>query len=251
MRDALIVYFAASYPNANATLRFMRACRGDIIEIGIPFSDPVADGPVIQRAYAYALERGFRVRDAFEIVKKFKEDDDRSVVIMTYYNPVYTMGMREFLEAAAESGADGMLIVDLPSDSEEIPEYADICRDLNLSPVMLAAPNTSAERLSRMNEVADVIYLVSTYGVTGARKEIAKIAFDSLRRVKDAVDKPVIIGFGVSKKEHVESLMSAGADGVVVGSAVVDMINRNLNDVEKAEKLIKEFTESLKVKNRD
>jgi len=235
---SLVVFFTASYPSPEKTVEFMLTSSeagADVIELGIPFSDPVADGKTIQESYVRAL-KNFRVKQVFDVVRAFREESDKPVVIMSYFNPIYRMGVRDFVERAYSSGADAMLVVDLPYD--EADEYVDICSSIGMDTVFLAAPNTSEERLRAIDELSAFIYLVSTYGVTGERKEISPLAFEALKRVKNICKKPVAVGFGVSKADHVRQLIEAGADGVVVGSAFIRIINeKGGNAVEDIRKL--------------
>lgn len=238
---SLIVFFPAAYPSREKTLEFMLSANADVIELGIPFSDPVADGATIQKAYYEALKSGFRVRDVFWIAREFRKMDDRGLVLMSYYNPIYSLGAKEFVEKAYESGFDAILVVDLPFD--EAKEFVEICRTIGIGNVFLAAPNTSDERLAKIDELSCFVYLVSTYGVTGARERVSELAFEALRRAKRICRKPLAVGFGVSKREHVLELFNAGADAVVVGSAVVELINEFGGG---AKERIAEFTEKLR-----
>jgi tryptophan synthase alpha chain len=222
---SLIVFFTASYPSVDKCVEYMLTASqagADVIELGVPFSDPVADGRTIQESYFRAL-RHFKINQVFEITRKFRRETDTPLVIMSYYNPIYRKGVKEFVEKAYESGANAILVVDLPFDEAE--EFVEVCRKTGMENVFLAAPNTSEERLKAIDELSSFIYLVSTYGVTGEREKVSELAFKALRRVKEVCKKPVAVGFGVSKGEHVRQLINAGADGVVVGSAFIRLIN--------------------------
>lgn len=238
---SLIVFFPAGYPSKERTLDFMFLANADVIELGVPFSDPIADGATIQNAYYKALSRGFKVRDVFWIAKNFKQNDNRKLVLMSYFNPIYRIGVENFVEKAYESGFDAILVVDLPFD--EAKEFVEICRDFGIKNVFLSAPNTSEERIAKIDEFSEFVYLVSTYGVTGAREKVSNLAFEALKRVKKVCKKPVAVGFGVSKKEHVRALFDSGADGVVVGSALVKLIEEY---GERAGEKIAEFTSELR-----
>ncbi|MCS7119051.1 MAG: tryptophan synthase subunit alpha [Archaeoglobaceae archaeon] len=238
---SLIVFLPAGYPSKERTLEFMLSANADIFEIGIPFSDPIADGETIQNAYFKALSSGFRVDDVFWIARRFLEIDERDLILMSYFNPIYRHGLKKFVEKAYGSGFKAILVVDLPFD--EAGEFFDICRDFGIGNIFLAAPNTSEERLRIIDELSTFIYLVSTYGVTGEREKVSEIAFKALNNAKKVCKKPIAVGFGVSKKNHVDELFKAGADGVVVGSAVVKLIEEC---GERAEKEIAKFTSKLK-----
>ena len=246
-KPALIPFLTAGDPNANATLNFMLSLSDyvDVIELGIPFSDPMADGETIQKANVRALKSGIRVADVFEIVREFREHSEKPVVLMTYFNPVYRMGIGKFVRIAKEAGVNGMIIVDLPL--EEAYEYIKLCNKLNMGTIFLAAPNTSDERLRMIDEASSsFIYLISLYGTTGARDKIAETAFNLIRRAKDICSKPIAVGFGVSTADHIRSLLEAGADGVVVGSALVKIVEEFGEDADnELTKKIKELRKGL------
>lgn len=247
-KPALITFITAGDPHPRATLDFMLALDGyaDVIELGIPFSDPMADGETIQKANVRALKAGTKVGDVFEIVKEFREHSNTSVVLMTYYNPVYRMGVERFVRKANESGADGMIIVDLPIG--ESHEYLKICNECGMGTVFLAAPNTPDDRLKVIDEASSLfVYLISLYGTTGAREKISPFAFELLRRAKKVCRKPLAVGFGVSRSEHVRELLNAGADGVVIGSAIVELIEKyGENAAEHIEERVKELSSEIR-----
>ncbi len=224
---ALITFITAGDPNIKATLDFMLALdkHADVIELGIPFSDPMADGEVIQRAHHRALKAGTRVSDVFGLVKEFRKRSKTPLVLMTYYNPVYRRGIENFVSEARDSGVDAMIVVDLPL--EEANDYLEICERHDMGTIFLAAPNTSEERLKAIDEASSAfVYLISLYGTTGARERVSSLAFNLIKRAKKVCRKPVAVGFGVSKPEHARDLIKAGADGVVVGSALVEMVEK-------------------------
>ncbi len=245
IRPALITFITAGDPNIKATLDFMLALDkyADVIELGIPFSDPMADGRTIQKANVRALKAGTKVKDVFEIVKEFREHSDTPVVLMTYYNPVYRRGVDRFVKEAKDAGANGLIIVDLPV--EEASEYLNICEMYKIGTIFLAAPNTSDERLRLIDEASSAfVYLISLYGTTGARERVSELAFKLIKRAKRICRKPLAVGFGVSKAEHVSELLKAGADGVVVGSALVEIIEKYGEEAsEELKKKVKELKE--------
>jgi len=240
IKKSLIIFIPAGYPRKEKTVDFMLSANADVIELGVPFSDPVADGSAIQKAYFSAISNGFRLKDVFWIAEKFREQSDKKLVLMSYYNPIYRSGVRNFVERAFSAGVDAMLVVDLPFD--EAGSFLEICRDLGMKNVFLAAPNTAENRLKAIDKISEFIYLTSTYGVTGVRDKISDLAFKALKRAKNICKKPIAVGFGVSKREHVAQLFSAGADGVVVGSAIVRIIEQF---GESADDKIHDFTEKL------
>ncbi len=243
VKPALITFITAGDPNIKATLDFMLALDkyADVIELGIPFSDPMADGRTIQKANVRALKAGTKVKDVFEIVKEFREHSDTPVVLMTYYNPVYRRGVERFIKEAKDAGANGLIIVDLPV--EEASEYLNICEMYKMGTIFLAAPNTSDERLRLIDEASSAfVYLISLYGTTGARERVSELAFKLIKRAKRICRKPLAVGFGVSKAEHVSELLKAGADGVVVGSALVEIIEKYGEEAsEELKKKVKEL----------
>ncbi len=244
----LVTFITAGDPNPRLTLDYMLALEkySDVIELGIPFSDPMADGPTIQKANVRALKAGTKIRDVFEIVRKFREYSEKPVVLMTYYNPVYVRGVENFVIEAKESGASAMIVVDLPVEEGE--EYLKVCEKVGMDTVFLAAPNTSEERLRVIDEVSSAfVYLVSLYGTTGARDRIPETAFRLIERAKKVCRKPVCVGFGVSRKEHVRELINAGADGVVVGSAIVRLVEEfGENAADRIEEFVRELRGGLK-----
>ncbi|MCD6493724.1 MAG: tryptophan synthase subunit alpha [Archaeoglobaceae archaeon] len=240
---ALITFITAGDPNIKATLDFMLSLDkyADVIELGIPFSDPMADGEVIQKANYRALKAGTKVKDVFNVVKEFKEYSNTPVILMGYYNPVYKQGVERFVSKARDSGVDGTIIVDLPL--EEAEEYLNMCEKYDVGTIFLAAPNTPEDRLRIIDEVSSAfVYLISLYGTTGARDRIPETAFNLIKRAKKVCKKPLAVGFSVSKPGHVKELINAGADGVVVGSALVEVIEKHGEDAaEKLEEKVKEL----------
>jgi len=227
-RGSVIPYITAGDPDMEATLEFLQAVDefAGAIELGIPFSDPMADGKIIQDSHHRALRNGCTVNDVFSLLRKFRKLSDTPVVLMTYYNPVYVMGVKNFVENAKAGGADGILVVDLPvSHASELLEAA---RDASLRTVFLAAPNTPNERLREIDEASSgFVYLISLYGTTGARNEVPESAFRMIRRARGICQNLIAVGFGVSRREHVESMIKEGADGVVVGSALMKLVGEH------------------------
>ncbi|ROR32833.1 tryptophan synthase subunit alpha [Inmirania thermothiophila] len=222
-RTGLVPFLTAGDPDAETTLRALHAlvaAGADVVELGVPFSDPMADGPVIQRASERALAAGMTLRGVLELVRRFRESDaETPVVLMGYLNPVERMGYEAFAEAAAAAGADGVLTVDLPPEEGEGLFAA--LRARGLDPVLLAAPTTPPARLARIGaEGSGFLYYVSLKGVTGAAHLDPGAVAEGVARVRAAVDLPVAVGFGI---RDAASAARVGrlADAVVVGSAVV------------------------------
>lgn len=223
---ALVPFVTAGDPDLDTTealVLAMAEAGGDVIELGIPFSDPIADGPTNQRSSQRALEGGSSLRKILALVRKLRTHTEVPIVLMGYANPVLTMGTQAFASAAAEVGVDGVIVVDLPL--EEGAELYGACRQHAIDPVLLAAPTSPAERVSRLAaEARGFLYYVSLTGVTSARAELAEGLEDRVRAAKQAAgDLPICVGFGISTPEHAATV-GAFADGVVVGSAIVNRI---------------------------
>ena len=222
---ALVPFVTVGDPDVSTTEALVPAlveAGADLIELGVPFSDPVAEGPTIQRASERALASGATARRVLELVKGLRPRLDVPLVLMGYANVFLTMGEREFAEAAQAAGVDGVICVDLPPE-----EGVGFRRELEargVDPILLAAPTTTPERLALLaRETRGFLYYVSLTGVTGARAELARGIEARVRRVRETADIPVCVGFGVSTAEHARQI-GAFADGVVVGSALVERI---------------------------
>ncbi|MEF8853837.1 MAG: tryptophan synthase subunit alpha [Haloarculaceae archaeon] len=228
---AFVPYVAAGDPSYEASLSYVEALeRGgaDVIELGLPFSEPIAEGSTIQGAVVRSLAAGMTPERYFEFVEDL--DVDVPLVCMTYYNLVYQFhdvdtgkrGPRAFVERAAEVGIEGFVVVDLPA--EEAKPLREACDEFGLDLVFIIAPTTRGERLERMREqVSGYVYVQARLGVTGARDDVSDQTEASLARVADW-DVPKAVGFGIKTGEHAERIVAAGADGVIVGSALVDII---------------------------
>lgn len=239
---AFVAYLTAGDPDPETSLRVMLAaseCGVDILEVGIPFSDPIADGPVIQAAFGRALERGMTVEGAFELVRRLRERSEMAVVVFTYFNPVLQYGVERFAKEAAAAGADGVLILDLPVESAAVER--EVFGKCGLHWVVLVAPTTPPERARRLTEAAGgFVYYVSREGVTGERASLATGLSAKVRDLKSFCDLPVCVGFGVSNHEHVREVCRV-ADGVVVGSAIVRRVERAAASGADAAAAVKEF----------
>ena len=227
-RPALVAYVMAGHPDTSRHLAYARAVLAecDVLEIGVPYSDPVADGPVIERAATRALEGGARMQDALDLAGALRAESDKPLVLMTYYNPVMRRGLARFAREARERGVDGVILPDVPVEESAEPAAALAAEGIDL--VQLASPATGPERLARIAKATrGFLYLVSSFGVTGARKEMAPETADLVRRAAEACRGvvPFAVGFGVSTPEHVRALHAAGAPAVVVGSAIVKRID--------------------------
>ncbi|MEU3332150.1 tryptophan synthase subunit alpha [Glutamicibacter creatinolyticus] len=221
-RPALIAYLPAGFPDVATTIDAAVAVANngvDIIEIGIPYSDPVMDGEVIQQATTQALANGFRVSQIFEIIAGITARCDAAVMVMTYWNPVLRMGVEEFARRFAEAGGSGLITPDLVPD--EAGEWVAASEKYDLERVFLIAPSSSQARVKMTVQASSgFVYCVSVMGVTGARSEVSAAAQDVVAAAHAAGAENACVGLGVSKREHVQQI-GAYADGVIVGTALV------------------------------
>ncbi len=222
---ALIPYICAGYPSRDESLALMHAAAdagADVIELGIPFSDPLADGPTIQRATFEALRSGMTVRGALALLEEFRKTRDTPVVLFTYLNPVHHFGLEAFVRAAREAGAQGLLLTDLPAGADPGLERTVPKGGLDL--IRLLAPTTAPERASEIASGASgFLYYISRAGVTGARTELRSELAREVEALRERVGLPIAVGFGISTPEQA-ALVAGVADGVVVGSALVDAV---------------------------
>ncbi|MBF4553754.1 tryptophan synthase subunit alpha [Corynebacterium suicordis] len=219
-RAAFVGYLPAGYPTVEESFSLMKtlAQHADLIEVGIPFTDPMMDGPTIQKAADIALGNGFRVKDTIAVVRAITEAGGNAVV-MTYWNPVLQYGPEKFAEELAAAGGLGSIIPDLLP--EEAERWATACQNNDLDPVYLVAPSTTAERLeSTVSAGGGFIYAASHMGVTGAQEEVASSAKELVARVREVSDLPVAVGLGVRNGEQAASIVQY-ADGVIIGSALI------------------------------
>jgi tryptophan synthase alpha chain len=223
----LVAYITAGDPSLEATEKFVLALAeagADVIELGVPFSDPIADGPVIQRASERALRSGTTLAGVLSLVKSLRAKSDVPLVLFSYFNPVLQMGLEKFGEAAKAAGADGVLITDLTP--EEAGEYRAAMSARGLDTIFLAAPTSPDERLACIAEASSgFLYVISRTGVTGPKDQLADELPSLARRVRRVTQLPIAIGFGISLPGHV-SLLGGLADAAVVGSALVEEIER-------------------------
>jgi tryptophan synthase alpha chain len=248
---ALICYTVAGYPDIQTSKQIINSLvkgGADIIEIGIPFSDPIADGPTIQEASHYALEKnGITPSDALELAKNVsKEHPELPILVMTYFNILINAGLNKFMRRAKESHIDGLILPDL--SIEESKMYYEIASNFELSTVFLVSPNTSKTRVEKIIEnTSGFLYLVSVYGVTGARKSFADYTINAIKRVKRIAagsNIPVGVGFGISTPAHVRLMASLGADAVIVASAIIDRVSKyhsSSSSSNKKEQLLQEL----------
>ncbi|MUZ72344.1 tryptophan synthase subunit alpha [Agrobacterium vitis] len=235
-RPALVTYFMGGDPDFETSLAIMKAlpqAGADVIELGMPFSDPMADGPAIQMAGQRALKAGQTLVKTLDMAREFRKGDQATpIVMMGYYNPIYVYGVEKFLDDALEAGIDGLIVVDLPPEMDD-----ELClparkRDINF--IRLATPTTDEKRLPMvLQNTSGFVYYVSMNGITGsALPDPSKVA-GAVGRIKAHTDLPICVGFGVKTAEHAR-LIGASADGVVVGTAIVNQVALSLTKDDKA-----------------
>ncbi len=251
---ALVAYITGGDPTPKYTLRLVEALQrggADIIEIGVPFSDPIADGPIIQAAYCRALDASTTPHTILDIVEDAKRKSDVPIVLMTYYNIVYRRGIKEFLTKANRHKVDGLIIPDLPV--EEAADYQAAANKEGLSTIFLATPLTSIRRLKVILEsTSGFLYLVSVLGTTGARDHIANLTTQTIMRFHSHTVNtiPLAVGFGISQPEHVKIVIGYGAEAAIVGSAFVKKIQDNLGRPIKMVDEVLALVQSLKAATR-
>lgn len=247
---ALVGFLSAGDPSVSRSLEIIRAmCDAglDILELGVPFSDPTADGPVIQRSSARALAGGVSLRTVLDMIAALRKDIEIPIIVFTYYNPVFVYGNRRFYEDAVQAGADGVLVVDLPP--EESDEMTGQWPENALCLIRLIAPTTPEDRIRQVaGSASGFIYMVSKTGVTGSSGLDTSMVAERVNRVQSATSLPLCVGFGVSTPEDVAAIASV-ADGVVVGSAFERIIEENIENRNLA-RLMAESVRSLKAQTR-
>lgn len=227
-KKAFVTFTMAGDPDYETSLEIMKGLPGagaDIIELGMPFTDPMADGPTIQLAGQRALDAGMTLEKTLQMVRDFRQDDPNTpIVFMGYYNPIYHMGVDAFLKAATEAGIDGLIVVDLPPEEDD-----ELCVPANragLNFIRLATPTTDDKRLPAvLNNTSGFVYYVAITGITGAASANAEDVAPDVARIQKASGLPVCVGFGIRTPENAQAIAGV-ADGAVVGSAIVDMIGQ-------------------------
>jgi len=235
-RTALIPFFVIGDPDFDTSLAIVKAAidaGADVLELGIPFSDPIADGPTIQKADIRAITSGMNVAKALEFIRNVKDYRDIPIGLLMYYNLVYQYGTEKFFSDFHQAGVNSVLIADLSIDDAD--EIAEPAVSAGLDTVFMVTPNTHPERMKLIaSKTTGFIYTVSVLGVTGSREKLSDTVEALVGRLKALTDVPVCVGFGISSAEHAATVARAGADGVIIGSKVVQLIENNLGDTEKA-----------------
>jgi tryptophan synthase alpha chain len=247
-RKALVTFITAGDPDRDTTVALLHALvrsGADVLELGVPFSDPMADGPVIQRASERALKNHVGLRDVLKMVEEFRaQDNNTPIVLMGYLNPFEVMGYRAFAETAAGAGVDGVITVDVPP--EEAEEFSSVLRDNGLDPIFLLAPTSTEERIRLISQAASgFVYYVSLRGVTGASTLDVAAVGQKLKAIRAHTNLPVGVGFGISNAQTAAAV-AAVADAVVVGSALVSRIADLVGQRDRILEDIPQFVASLR-----
>lgn len=246
-KTAFIPYVTAADPDMETSKKIVRALTtagADIIELGIPFSDPLADGPTIQKAVRRSLKNHCSVKKVFDMVKELRREICVPFVFMTYYNIIYNYGLDRFVKSAKSNGADGVIVADL--SMEESSELIRLADKEDFCVIMLTAPTTSVARFKKIaSKSRGFVYYVSLTGVTGARKELSGELRKDIKRLSEITRKPVCVGFGISTPAQAEEIKSV-SDGIIVGSAIIKVIEKNLAQSKtKIVRDVEKFAESM------
>ncbi len=245
---ALIPFFVIGDPDFDTSLEIIKTAidaGADILELGIAFSDPIADGPTIQKADIRAMDNGITVTKALELIKQIKQYKDIPIGLLMYYNLIYQYGTEKFFTDFHKAGVNSVLVADLSIvDSDEIIPAAQAA---GMDTVFMVTPNTAEDRIKLIaSKTTGFIYTVSLLGVTGSRDQLSDAVETMVAQLKSLTDVPICVGFGVSKPEHAATIASAGADGVIIGSRVIKIIEQNLDDKQNMLKELSDFLTSVK-----
>ncbi|MDT8303177.1 MAG: tryptophan synthase subunit alpha [Sedimentisphaerales bacterium] len=234
-RTALIPFFVIGDPDFDTSLRIVKTAidaGADILELGIPFSDPIADGPTIQKADIRAMKSGINISKALDFIRQVKEYKDVPIGLLMYYNLVYQYGTEKFFTDFNKAGVNSVLVADLSIDDAD--EIVGPAKSAGLDTVFMVTPVTKPERMEKIASLTTgFIYTVSVLGVTGSRDKLSGTVDGLISKLKKLTDVPICVGFGISKAEHAATVAQAGADGVIIGSKIVGLIENNLNDPDK------------------
>jgi len=245
---AVIPFFVIGDPDYKTSLSIVKAAidaGADILELGIPFSDPIADGPTIQKADIRSLKHGMTVKKALEFIKEVKKHKDIPIGLLMYYNLIYQYGTEKFFRDFHAAGVNSVLVADLSIDDAD--EVAGPAKKAGLDTVFMVTPNTGQQRLKLIaSKTTGFIYAVSLLGVTGSREKLSGSVKGLVSRIKKETDVPVCVGFGISTPEHAAQVAKAGADGVIIGSKIVGIIEENLGNTKQCISEIAAFIGKVK-----
>jgi len=247
-RTALIPFFVVGDPDFDTSLAIVKAAidaGADILELGIPFSDPIADGPTIQKADVRAMRNGMTVKKALEFIRKVKDYKDIPIGLLMYYNLIYQYGTEKFFSDFHQAGVNSVLVADLSIDDAD--EVVAPAGSAGLDTVFMVTPNTAPERMKLIaSKTTGFIYAVSLLGITGSRERLSDMVKPLVGRLKKLTSVPVCVGFGISKPQQAAAVAQAGADGVIIGSKIVGLIEKNLDNKEKMSAEISTFISNVK-----
>ncbi len=247
-RAALIPFFVIGDPDFDTSLAIVKAAidaGADILELGIPFSDPIADGPTIQKADIRAIKSGMNVIRALDFIKQIKDYKDVPIGLLMYYNLVYQYGTGQFFNDFHRAGVNSVLVADLSIDDED--EITGPAVAAGLDTVFMVTPITGPERMKLIaSRTTGFIYTVSVLGVTGSRDQLSSAIEELIGELKKLTSVPICVGFGISKPEHAAAVARAGADGVIIGSKIVSLIEKNLGNIEAMKSEIGDFLINVK-----
>ncbi|MBU0532823.1 tryptophan synthase subunit alpha [Candidatus Micrarchaeota archaeon] len=249
LKSAFMPYVCCGDPSTEFTIKLVEklvSSGADAVELGIPFSDPIADGKTIQAASARSLNNGMTPKKAIEIIQKLRENGiGVPLIVMTYYNIIYANGGEKFIKSIKEAGANAIIVPDVPlEESEELHRQ---CEGNDVDLVYLVTPNCDDERLKKIAEKSKgFLYAVAVLGITGTRENVRPEALELIKRAKKVTTLPLVVGFGVSNANQAKEYMKAGAEGIIVGSKIVDIYSKYLENEEKALSEIAKFTKEIK-----
>ena len=247
-RAALIPFFVIGDPDFDTSLAIIKSAidaGADVLELGIPFSDPIADGPTIQKADIRAINNGMNVAKALEFIKQIKDYKDIPIGLLMYYNLIYQYGTGQFFKDFHRAGVNSILVADLSIDDGD--EIIGPAVSAGLDTVFMVTPITEPERMKLIaSKTTGFIYTVSVLGVTGSRDRLSSAVEELIGKLKKLTNVPVCVGFGISKPEHAAAVAQAGADGVIIGSKIVGLIEKNLGNQEKMISEISDFLDHIK-----
>ncbi len=245
---AFIPFIVAGDPDFETSLDIVKKYvenGADALEIGFPFSDPVADGPSVQTADIRSLGSGMTTKKCFEFIARIRQFTSIPIGLLVYYNLIYKKGIEKFYKSASEVGVTGILAADLPP--EEAGPAVEMAKKYGINQIFMVAQTTRNERIDEIVKIGSgFLYVVAVMGVTGARSDIKSSTVDLINRVKNRTDLPIAVGFGISKPEHVNDVIKSGSDGAIVASAIINMITKNLDNKTKALTEIGNFCSELK-----
>jgi len=247
-RAAVIPFFVIGDPDPETSFTLVKSAvdaGADVLELGVPFSDPIADGPTIQKADVRATAGGMNPPRALDFIRRLRGCCDVPIGLLMYYNLVYQYGTKRFFSDCREAGVNSVLVADLSID--DAAEVAEPAREAGLDTVFMATANTDDDRLRLVaSKTTGFIYTVSLLGVTGSREKLSGLASDLVKRLKSITAVPVCVGFGIGKPEHAAAMASAGADGVIIGSRIVSCIEDNLGDAAGMRRAISGFLRDVR-----